>query len=185
MKAKRPKRPMGAADVVRQNGDGSAPARRAGAAPGRTPKVRRPAAAGSPYSDTPNLVVAAEGHDRLRTFSEALRVAGLEQMLSEKGPFTIFAPTNRAFSKLSRDEYRELLADSDRLARLLCHHVVPGRVRAPKPDAPRLAMPIDGAELTLSARADRYQVDEASIVRTNIRASNGVIHAIDTVLLAV
>lgn len=179
MKAKQPKRPAGAADAARQDARDAKRARKTAAAPGR-----RAAAAGSPYSDTPNLVFAAEGHDRLRTFTEALRVAGLEEMLSAKGPFTIFAPTNKAFSKLSREEYQELLADSDRLARVLCHHVVPGRVRAPRPDAPRMAMPIDGAELTLSARADRYHVDDASIVRTNIRASNGVIHAIDTVLLS-
>lgn len=174
MRAKRPKRPRGATDPVREDAGDVKPPR----------KARTPAAVASPYSDTPNLVSAAEGQDRLRTFTEALRVAGLEEMLSGKGPFTIFAPTNTAFSKLSREEYHGLLADSDRLARVLCHHVVPGRVRAPRPDAPRLAMPIDGAELTLSARADRYQVDDASIVRTNIRASNGVIHAIDTVLLS-
>ncbi|HEX7123977.1 MAG TPA: fasciclin domain-containing protein [Gemmatimonadaceae bacterium] len=129
-----------------------------------------------------NLVGAAGDFERLRLFASALRVAGLEALLSERGPFTIFAPTNRAFEKLSRQTYDDLLADPARLAALLCHHVVPGRVKAPKPGAPRLAMPIAGAELRLSAANDRYQVEDASIVRTNIKASNGVIHAIDTVL---
>lgn len=131
---------------------------------------------------TKDLVGAAGDFERLRLFASALRVAGLEPLLSERGPFTIFAPTNRAFEKLSRQTYDDLLADPARLATLLCHHVVPGRVKAPKPGAPRLAMPITGSELRLSAGNDRYQVEDASIVRTNIKASNGVIHAIDTVL---
>lgn len=184
MTGKRARRPLGATDAGRQDAGGKSPARKAKGASRRGARQRVAPAAGSPYSDTPNLVGAAGGQERLRTFAQALRVAGLEEMLSERGPYTIFAPTNRAFSKLSQEEYDGLLADSDRLARVLCHHVVPGRVRAPRPDKTRLALPIDGAELTLSARADRYQVDDARIVRTNIRASNGVIHAIDTVLLA-
>jgi uncharacterized surface protein with fasciclin (FAS1) repeats len=138
----------------------------------------------TPYADAPDLMTTVSEFERLRTFAAALHAAGLERLLAERGPFTIFAPTNRAFEKLPRPELDALLADASRLARVLCHHVVPGRVRAPRPDAPGLAMPIDGAELRLSATGDRYQVDGASIVKTNIRASNGVIHAIDTVLLA-
>lgn len=138
----------------------------------------------TPYADTPDLVTTVGDLDRLRTFAAALHAAGLEQLLAERGPFTIFAPVNRAFDKLPRAELDALLADTSRLARVLCHHVVPGRVRAPRPDRPGIAMPIDGPELNLSASDDRYQVDSANIVKTNIRASNGVIHAIDTVLLA-
>jgi uncharacterized surface protein with fasciclin (FAS1) repeats len=162
-------------------------ARPAGAARRRAKDAARPSPQRlnlTPYADAPDLVATVSEFERLRTFAAALHTAGLERLLSERGPFTIFAPTNRAFEKLPRREFDALLADASRLARVLCHHVVPGRVRAPRPDAPGLAMPIDGAELRLSATGSRYQVDGASIVKTNIRASNGVIHAIDTVLLA-
>lgn len=169
-----------------------APSSKPAAANGHEPRSRAPRSVAparqrvnlTPYADAPNLVSAAAGFERLTLFSSALRIAGLEPLLSEQGPFTIFAPTNRAFEKLPPQEFDALLADPDRLARVLCHHVVPGRVRAPRPDSPRLAMPIAGAELHLSATDERYHVEEASIVRTNIRASNGVIHAIDTVLFA-
>lgn len=153
----------------------------------RPPASRPEGTAASPSSGTTeparDLVMAAGEFDRLRLFASALRVAGLESLLAERGPFTIFAPTNRAFEKLSRQTYESLLADPERLATVLCHHVVPGRVKAPKPGAPRLAMPIAGTELRLSASDDRYHVEDANIVRTNIKATNGVIHAIDTVLL--
>lgn len=176
--------PKGRASRPARSSDGTPPspsARR----PKRSASRARPRINLTPYSDAPDLVAAAGGFDRLRTFAAALHAAGLEALLSERGPFTIFAPTNHAFDKLPRAELDALLADTDRLARVLCHHVVPGRVRAPRPETPRIVMPIDGSELNLSATDDRYQVDHASIVKTNIRASNGVIHAIDTVLLAV
>jgi uncharacterized surface protein with fasciclin (FAS1) repeats len=137
----------------------------------------------SPYATDHDLLGLASTLDRLSTFAAAVRAAGLADFLGGQGPFTIFAPTDRAFAKLPKTELDALLADQPRLATLLCHHVVPGRVKAPRPRVPRIALPVSGAELTLTAEANAYHVENARLVRTNIRASNGVIHAIDTVLV--
>jgi uncharacterized surface protein with fasciclin (FAS1) repeats len=121
---------------------------------------------------------------RLATFTRAVDAAGLKEMLEGVGPFTVFAPTDRAFEKIPRRELDALLADEVRLANVLRHHVIAGRVKAPKPALPRTAAPHYGDELRLTSDPDAYRVDEAKVVKTNIRASNGVIHAIDTVLMS-
>jgi uncharacterized surface protein with fasciclin (FAS1) repeats len=120
---------------------------------------------------------------RFNTFTTAARSSGLETLLSGKGPFTVFAPTDRAFAKLSVRDRDALMADPDRLAKVLRHHVVEGKVKAPKNDEPRTATPMHGADLTITTAEGVYHVGGAKLVKTNDRASNGVIHAIDTVLM--
>lgn len=112
-----------------------------------------------------------------------MKAAGLVDDLSASGPITVFAPTNRAFARMPQPELDALLADKDRLAEVLRHHIVDHRVRAPRRDAATEETPVAGDALTLTSRTDAFRVDDARLVKTNIRASNGVIHAIDTVLL--
>jgi len=130
-----------------------------------------------------DIVTPATGSGRLKIFVDLVRAAGLTELLRSAGPFTVFAPTDRAFDRIPQREMDALMADSSRLAEVLGHHVVPGRVKAPRPEMPRMATPINGANLTLTSRTDEYHVNEARLVRTNIRASNGVIHAIDKLLV--
>jgi uncharacterized surface protein with fasciclin (FAS1) repeats len=150
------------------------------------PNVRRPATRqgtnDSPYAENANLRDTCAGISRLQTFASAIDTAGLTLLLQEEA-LTVFAPTDRAFGKLPAEELNALLADKARLAELLEHHIVDGRVRAPRDKKPRAAVPRSGPELQLTSASGSYHVDQARIVRTNIRASNGVIHAIDTVLL--
>jgi uncharacterized surface protein with fasciclin (FAS1) repeats len=134
----------------------------------------------SPYAES--LLERCASIPRLQAFSSAIGTAGLADLLRGDGPITIFAPTDRAFDKIPLDERTALLANSVRLAELLRHHVVNGRVKAPRQTKPRSVTPEFGDELTLTASPDGFHVDEARIVKTNIRATNGVIHAIDTVL---
>ena len=148
-----------------------------------TPRSKRSRSRTSPYAAEHDLLGVASRVDRLSTFAMAVRAAGLADLLGTKGPFTIFAPTDRAFAKLPKPEFDALLLDAPRLAQLLCHHVVPGRVKAPKPDAPGIALPVAGPELALTAGTNEFHVEEARLVKTNMRATNGVIHAIDTVLM--
>ncbi len=129
-----------------------------------------------------NLLTMCESTPRLQAFTSAIGAAGLQDLLNGKGPLTIFAPTDVAFSKMPGDELDQLLNDPARVAEMVRHHVVTGRVAAPRASMPRTAMPQFGDELQLTANDGEYQVNHARIVRTNIRASNGVIHAIDTVL---
>ena len=131
-----------------------------------------------------DIVTTAEASLRLTTFIDCLRSAGLTELLRSVGPFTVFAPTNRAFAKLSQRELDALLADRGRLIEVLRHHIVAGLVAAPKPDVAGLATPIDGLTLTLTSHAGIYRVDSARLVQTDIPAANGVIHAIDTVLIS-
>jgi uncharacterized surface protein with fasciclin (FAS1) repeats len=104
-------------------------------------------------------------------------------MLSEKGPFTVFAPTDEAFAKMPSEDLRALLADKARLRSVLSYHIVASKVRAPRESAPNTATAVDGRKLTMTVRQGLYKVNDAQIVKTNLRASNGVIHAIDSLLL--
>lgn len=136
----------------------------------------------SPYADEGDLVQTASAMQRFSTFAQAVRAAGLGAVLTGRGPLTVFAPTDRAFGKIAQGELDALFADTERLAELLRRHVVRGRVKAPRPETPRALKSIDGGALTLSIDTGAYHLNEARVVKTNIRASNGVIHAIDTVL---
>ena len=134
----------------------------------------------SPYAES--LLERCASIPRLQAFMSAVGVAGLSDLLRGDGPLTIFAPTDRAFDKIPLNERTALLADSARLSELIKHHVVSGRVKAPRQAKPGNATPQFGESLTLTATPAGFHVDEARIVKTNIRATNGVIHAIDTVL---
>ena len=150
-----------------------------------TPNAASPTAGDnrSPYADESDLLGASTSTPRLHSFVTVLEAAGMTDLLRQKGPITVFAPTDHAFSKLSADEMAALLNDRTRLARMLQHHVISGRVKAPRDDRPRVATPQFGDELRLTATKGTYHVNEARVVKTNIRAANGVMHAIDTVLM--
>lgn len=134
----------------------------------------------SPYAES--LLEACASIPRLQAFSAAIGTAGLARLLDGDGPITIFAPTDRAFERLPSDELASLLGDSSRLAEVLRHHVVSGRVSAPRVTRPRKVTPDFGGDLELTRNDRGFHVDKARIVKTNIRATNGVIHAIDRVL---
>ena len=134
----------------------------------------------SPYAES--LMELCASTPRLKSFSSAIGAAGLGELLRADGPLTVFAPTDRAFSKLPAAELAALLGDKPRLADVLRHHVVDGRVKAPRRKQPRAATPQFGDELRLTETSDGFYVDDARIVRTNIRGWNGVIHAIDSLL---
>jgi uncharacterized surface protein with fasciclin (FAS1) repeats len=129
------------------------------------------------------VLEAVESAGKFKTLGQALRDSHLDDMLSEKGPFTLFAPTDAAFAKMPSADLRALLADPVRLRSLLSYHIVASKVRAPRERAPNTATAVDGRKLTMSVRQGYYKVNDAQIVKTNLRAANGVIHAIDSVLL--
>ncbi|HJR63745.1 MAG TPA: fasciclin domain-containing protein [Gemmatimonadaceae bacterium] len=132
---------------------------------------------------TSDLVAAAAATGRLNTFGKAIGAAGMSDMLREPGPFTMFAPTDAAFAKVPKAELRSLLDDPRRLTRLVAHHVVRQRVKAPRAGSPTMATSVHGDALKITAEDDGFMVNGARVVKTDLRASNGVIHAIDTVLV--
>lgn len=131
------------------------------------------------------ILEAVESAGWFKTLSQALRDAQLAVRLSDKGPFTLFAPTDEAFEKMPSADLRALLGDTARLRAFLSYHIVAGKVRAPRERVANVATAIDGRELTMTVRQSCYKVNDAHIVKPNLRASNGIIHAIDSVLLPV
>ncbi len=145
--------------------------------PGNTPT----SGSGSPVDM--NLLDTAMATERLQEFERASKLAGLAKLLGGKGPFTIFAPTNKAFAKLPAAERDALFSDTKALARVLSYHIVRARVKAPTTGVDNTVTTVQGDDLLITRDGSGYHVNDARIVKTRIRASNGVIHAIDTVLV--
>ena len=125
-----------------------------------------------------DIAVSAGSFD---TLVVALKEADLVDTLSGDGPFTVFAPTDDAFAKIPADQLNALLADKEALTKVLTYHVVPGKVMAADVKAGNVTT-VEGSPLTITTR-DGVKVDEANVIKTDIVASNGVIHVIDSVVL--
>ncbi len=128
-----------------------------------------------------DIVDTAVGAGNFKTLATALTAAGLVDTLKGKGPFTVFAPTDAAFAKIPKADLDKLLADKAKLTAVLTYHVVPGKVMAKDVKAGKVKT-VQGGEITL-ATAGGVTVDGAKVSATDIAASNGVIHAIDSVIM--
>lgn len=134
-------------------------------------------------SDAPgDIVDVAVGAGSFETLAAALEAAGLVETLKGEGPFTVFAPTDEAFAAIPEAQLEALLADKEALTAVLTYHVVPGKVMAADVVELDSATTVQGADLTIGT-ADGVTVDSANVVKTDIEASNGVIHVIDAVLM--
>ena len=135
--------------------------------------------------DAPKTVVAvAAGNPDFSTLVAAIKAAGLAETLSGPGPFTVFAPTNEAFAKLPKGTVEDLLKPENKakLTAILTYHVVAGKVMAADVKT-MMAKTVEGGELDVKAAKGKVMVNNAKVVKTDIAASNGVIHVIDTVLM--
>ena len=126
---------------------------------------------------------AVAGH--FNTLVAAVKAAGLVDALKGPGPFTVFAPTDEAFAKLPLGTLDNLLKpeNKDQLKKILTYHVVVGRVMAKDVAKIDSAKTIEGGSLTIHAGDGGVMVNNAHVIKTDITASNGVIHVIDTVLI--
>jgi uncharacterized surface protein with fasciclin (FAS1) repeats len=120
------------------------------------------------------------GH--LSTFAGAISAAGLTAELSGKGPFTVFAPTDEAFKKLPAGAYDNLLRDASKLKAILNYHVVSGYFMARDLKSGETAT-AQGTPLTVVVSSSDVRVNEARISKADIVAANGIVHAIDAVML--
>ncbi len=143
---------------------------------GRTNDVARP---------TKDVLAMATEAGSFTTLARAIKSSGLTDTLQGKGPFTVFAPTDAAFGKLPEGALETLLGNKSELTDVLKHHVVAGQLSAS--DLRKSAEPtrraLNGLPLGISVRADEVYVDDALVSKRDILASNGVIHAIDAVLM--
>ena len=134
-----------------------------------------------------NNVVAVAASDRsFSTLTSLLKATGLAESLQKRGPFTIFAPTDRAFAALPKGTLKKLAQpeNQDTLIRILTYHVVPGELIASQLQAGELKTLADRpVNIQIDPAQNQVAVNDASVVQPNIQASNGVIHAVNQVLL--
>jgi uncharacterized surface protein with fasciclin (FAS1) repeats len=144
-------------------------------------KAAQPAYSRAPAQTAPgkkDIVDTAVGAGQFKTLVAAVQTAELVDVLKGAGPFTVFAPTDEAFAKISKEKLDSLLKDKQALSAVLTYHVVPGKVMAGDILKVTSAPTVQGKPLMVSVK-----VNEANVIKTDIECANGVIHVIDTVLL--
>ena len=130
-----------------------------------------------------NIVDTAIAAGDFQTLVAALQAAGLEDTLKGDGPFTVFAPTDAAFAKIPKDQLNALMANKTQLTALLTYHVVPGKVMSTNLKNGMMIKTVPGENLIISLANGGVMVNDAKVVQADIVSTNGVIHAIDTVLI--
>ncbi len=129
-----------------------------------------------------DIVDTAVGAGQFTTLAKALTAAGLIDTLKGPGPFTVFAPTDAAFAKIPAAQLNALLADKAALTKVLTYHVVPGKVVAADVKSGSVNT-VQGQALSIRASSAGVSVNDAKVIKTDIMATNGVIHVIDSVVL--
>jgi uncharacterized surface protein with fasciclin (FAS1) repeats len=129
-----------------------------------------------------NIVDTAIDAGHFTTLAAGLKAAGLSDTFSKKGPFTVFAPTDEAFEKLPKGALDALLKDSAKLKAVLNYHVISGHVTARDMKSGDV-MTLQGSPLTVAVSSSEVQVNGAHVKRANLDATNGVVYAIDAVIM--
>ncbi|MCA1832760.1 MAG: fasciclin domain-containing protein [Actinobacteria bacterium] len=132
-----------------------------------------------------DIIETAAAAGNFKTLASALREADLVNTLKGTGPYTVFAPTDEAFAKLPKAEIESLLKDKEKLKGILLFHVLPGSY--PSSDVEKMrdgakVKTVSGKEFTVGRKDDVMTVNGATVSKTDLPASNGVIRAIDTVI---
>jgi len=132
-----------------------------------------------------DIVDIAVGAGQFGTLAAALEAADLIDTLKGDGPFTVFAPTDAAFAKLPEGTVETLLKpeNRDQLTAILTYHVVAGKVMADDVVNLTAATTVNGSDVAIAVADGGVRIDNANVIKTDIAASNGVIHVIDTVIL--
>ncbi|MEO8273643.1 MAG: fasciclin domain-containing protein [Chloroflexota bacterium] len=131
-----------------------------------------------------DIVETASAAGSFGTLLQAATAAGLVDTLKGPGPFTVFAPTDAAFAALPEGTLEGLLADPEALKDILLYHVVSGAVESTAVVGLTSATAVNGDKITITVKdGSVYLNDTVKVVTTDIKASNGIIHVIDAVLL--
>ena len=135
-------------------------------------------------AEASTIVDVAASNDSFETLVAAIEAAGLVETLSGEGPFTVFAPTDEAFAALPEGVLEQLLLPENRdmLVSILTYHVVPGKVTS-SDIAPGEVSTVEGSSVSVAVEDGQVAVNEATVIMADVEASNGVIHAIDQVIL--
>ncbi len=129
------------------------------------------------------VVGVATSDAQFSTLVGLLKEAGLVETLNGDGPFTVFAPTNDAFAKIPAETLAGLKKDKEKLKQVLTYHVVGGMVKGA--DAAKLteSKTVSGTDIAISQKGKSLMINDATVVKADILASNGVVHVVDTVLI--
>lgn len=129
-------------------------------------------------------LVETAGHSvTFKAFLAAAKSAGLLQTLKENGPYTVFIPTDAAFSKLPSGTVDSLMKDKKKLAQVLAYHVVPGKITVADVK-PGEVKTMEGSPLKLTSDNGKVTLnDEANVIQSDLMADNGVIHEIDSIVI--
>ena len=144
--------------------------------------VAVPASAGQETKKA-NIVKTAQGAGQFKTLVKLVKKAGRAKTLSGRGPYTVFAPTDAAFAKVPKSTLDGLMSDRAELRSVLLYHVVSGRVPARKVTKLRSAETLNGARVRIRVRDGKVFINGAKVVTPDVKASNGVIHAVNRVLI--
>jgi uncharacterized surface protein with fasciclin (FAS1) repeats len=129
-----------------------------------------------------DIVDTAVAAGSFNTLVSAVEAAGLVDTLKGEGPFTVFAPTDEAFAKIPEDQIQALLANKTQLTEVLTYHVVAGDVMSTDLENGMQIETLQGGNLSINT-TEGVMVNDAKVVQADIECTNGVIHAIDTVLM--
>ena len=132
-----------------------------------------------------DIVETAVEAGSFKTLAAALQAADLISTLKSEGPYTVFAPTDAAFAKIPKADLDALLKDKGALTKVLTYHVVPGKVMAADVVKLTQAKTVEGSPIKIRVVDGKVTVNNANVSATDIAASNGVIHVIDTVIMPV
>ncbi len=130
-----------------------------------------------------DIVDVAVAAGSFNTLAAALQAAGLVETLKGTGPFTVFAPTDEAFAKLPEGTVEALLKDKEKLTAILTYHVVAGRVTSGQVVKMDAAQTVNGKSVTIRVKDGKVMIDDATVIKADVEATNGVIHVIDRVIL--
>ena len=135
-------------------------------------------------SQASDIVDVAASNKSFSTLVAAVKAAGLVETLKGEGPYTVFAPTDEAFAKLPKGTLESLLKpeNKQKLVAILTYHVIPGKVMAKDVKSGKVKT-ASGSSFKMKVSKKGVWVDNAKVVSTDVKADNGVIHVIDTVIL--
>src|SRR5690242_3667551 len=150
---------------------------------GAAAAIAGPATTAAPRMGGKNIVQTAIGAGQFKTLASLLTKAGLAGTLQGQGPFTVFAPTDAAFAKVPKATLATLAKNKAKLRAVLLYHVVKGQVTAAQAMKLRSARTLEGASLKIRVKDGRVTVGGATVTKADVRASHGVIHVINRVLI--
>ena len=148
------------------------------------PATTAPATTGQTETGAGTIVDVATSNGSFKTLVAALKAADLTSVLEGEGPYTVFAPTDKAFAALPKGTVETLLKpeNKEKLKKVLTYHVLPGKVESATIKGGRIAT-VEGSSVNLAVRGKNVTVNNAKVTTPDVEASNGVIHAIDRVIL--